>query len=223
MTFDRRTLITLPIAAGLAPAAFAKGGAQTAPGQPRGSELPIWPPAERFALWPGIPPGAPNPLPIPHPSMPRYPDGYRDFQMRGVVRPEVGVFRPTRPDGRAVLIVPGGGYSITSLRNEGIDVARALNAFGITGFVLSYRLPGEGWADRADVPLADAQRAMRLIRANARAYGIRAEKLGVLGFSAGGHLAGSLTVLSDFNAYRPVDAADRHSARPPSAGLQLPV
>ncbi|PZO74946.1 MAG: alpha/beta hydrolase [Sphingomonas taxi] len=223
MTFDRRSLLTLPLAAGLTLPAFARNGAQLTAGQPRAAELPVWPPAERFALWPGIPQGAPNPLPVPQPRMPRYPDGYRDFQMRGVVRPEVGVFRPTRPDGRAVLIVPGGGYSITSLRNEGIDVARVLNTFGITAFVLSYRLPGEGWADRADVPLADTQRAMRLIRANARSYGIRAEELGVLGFSAGGHLAGSLTILPDFKAYRTVDAADRHSARPAWAGLMYAV
>jgi acetyl esterase/lipase len=223
MTFDRRTLLSLPLAAGLAPAALARSGAQVATARVRAPDLPIWPAAERFTLWPGIPPGAPSPLPVPHPSMPRYPDGYRDFQMRGVVRPEVGVFRALRPDGRAVLVVPGGGYGFTSLRNEGIDVARVLNAFGITAFVLSYRLPGEGWADRADVPLADAQRAMRLIRANARMYEIRAEKLGVLGFSAGGHLAGSLAVLPDFNTYRPVDAADRHSARPAWAGLMYAV
>ncbi|MGU3390965.1 alpha/beta hydrolase [Sphingomonas sp. M1A8_2b] len=218
MTVDRRSLLSLPLAAGLAPAAFAQTGARVRP-----PGMPIWPPAERFALWPGLPPGAPNPLPIPRLAMPHYADGYRDIQARGVVYPEVGVYRPLRPDGRSVLIVPGGGYSITSLRNEGIDVARVLNASGITAFVLSYRLPGEGWADRADVPLADAQRAMRLIRANARAYRIRAEKLGVLGFSAGGHLAGSLTVLHDFKAYRPVDTADRHSARPAWAGLMYAV
>ncbi|HXH16171.1 MAG TPA: alpha/beta hydrolase [Sphingomonas sp.] len=218
MTFDRRSLLSLPLAAGLAPAAFAQTAVRARP-----SGLPAWPPAERFALWPGIPAGAPTPLPVQRLATPQYPDGYRDIQARGVVRPEVGVFRPVRPDGRAVLIVPGGGYSITSLRNEGIDVAHALNAFGITAFVLSYRLPGEGWADRADVPLSDAQRAMRLIRANARAYGIRAEKLGVLGFSAGGHLAGSLAVLHDFKAYRPVDAVDQHSARPAWAGLMYAV
>ncbi len=223
MTFDRRSLLSLPLVAGLAPAAFARTGAQANAAIASRGGVTTWPPAERFALWPGIPAGAPNPLPTPHPSMPRYPDGYRDFQMRGVVRPEVGVFRPARPDGRSVLIVPGGGYYITSLRNEGMDIAHALNAFGITAFVLSYRLPGEGWADRADVPLADAQRAMRLIRANARSYGIRAEKLGVLGFSAGGHLAGSLAELHDFPAYRPVDAADRHSARPAWAGLMYAV
>ena len=218
MTFDRRSLLSLPLAAGIAPAAFAQASALPGP-----SDIPAWPPAEHFLLWPGIPAGAPNPLPRPNPEIATRENGYRDIKMRGVARPEVGVFRPQRPDGRAVLVMPGGGYYLTSLRNEGIDVAGVLNGFGNTVFVLSYRLPCEGWADRADVPLADAQRAMRLIRANARAYRIDARKLGVLGFSAGGHLAGSVTVLHDYRAYSPIDAADRHSARPAFAGLMYAV
>jgi acetyl esterase/lipase len=216
MTPTRRSLLALPVAAGVAPQAFAQGS-------PAPSDIPVWPPTERFPLWPGTPPGAPTPLPRPAPQVTGKPGAYRDIWMRGVVRPEVGVFRPQRPDGRAVLVMPGGGYSFTSLRNEGIDVAHALMPHGITVFVLSYRLPGEGWADRADVPLADSQRAMRLIRANVRHYGIRPETLGVLGFSAGGHLAGSLTVNHGIEVYRTVDAADRHSARPAFAGLMYAV
>jgi len=229
MTFDRRTLLALPLAAGIAPAALlsdAAGQSATNGSASRGARLagdPVWPPAERFALWPGIPAGAPTPLPRPRPMITGRPGGYRDVQMRGVVQPEVGVFRAARPDGRAVLVCPGGGYSITSLRNEGIDVARVLNGFGITVFVLSYRLPGEGWADRANVPLSDVQRAMRLIRANARRYAINPETLGVLGFSAGGHLAGSLEIHHGLEVYRPVDAADRLSARPAFAGLMYAV
>ena len=223
MTFDRRSLLARPVVAGLALPAFARAGAQFAAGQPRAADLPIWPPAERFALWPGLPPGARKPLPRPLAEITGKPGEYRDLHMSGVVQPEVGVFRPRRPDGRAVLIAPGGGYRVTSLRNEGIDIARVLTAFGITAFVLSYRLPGEGWANRADVPLADAQRAMRLIRANARVYGIRPDKLGILGFSAGGHLAGSVAVLSEYRAYRPIDTVDWQSARPAWAALMYAV
>jgi acetyl esterase/lipase len=217
MTFDRRSLLALPIVAGAAPQAFA----QTRLALP--SDIPVWPPTERFLIWPVVSPGAPSPLPRPAPEITGRPGLYRDILMRGVARPEVGVFRPSRPDGRAALVMPGGGYAYTSLRGEGIDVAHALNALGITVFVLSYRLPGEGWVDRADVPLADAQRAMRLIRANARHYGIRADKLGVLGFSAGGHLAGSLVVNHALEVYRPIDTADRHSSRPAYAGLMYAV
>ncbi|MEG3166045.1 alpha/beta hydrolase [Sphingomonas sp. PB2P19] len=221
MTPSRRSLLAIPLAAGAAPQAFAQtGGAQTGVAP---SDIPVWPPAERFALWPGIPVGAPNPPPRPRPQITGRPGFFRDIQLRGVLHPEVGVFRPLRPDGRAVLVCPGGGYSMTSQRNEGIDVARVLNGFGITVFVLSYRLPGEGWADRANVPLADAQRAMRLIRANARRYAIRPEHLGVLGFSAGGHLAGSLEIHHALPVYRAIDAADREPARPAFAGLMYAV
>ena len=143
--------------------------------------------------------------------------------MRKTARPDVGVFRAARPDGRAVLVIPGGGYGFVSLRNEGIDVARTLTLQGITCFVLSYRLPSEGWTDRANVPLQDAQRAMRLIRHGARRYGIDPARLGVLGFSAGGHLAGSLATLSATSMYRPIDAADREPARPAWAGLMYAV
>ncbi|MFV0624566.1 alpha/beta hydrolase [Sphingomonas sp. ac-8] len=214
MTFDRRTLLGTALAL---PVAAATG----AEAQPRGGMTP-WPPAEHFRLWPGKAPGAPARLPTPRPEMsgdPKRPE----LWMRGTADPIVAVYRPARPDGRAVLSIPGGGYGFVSLENEGIDVASVLNPLGITVFVLSYRLPGDGWADRADVPLQDAQRAMRLIRANAVRYGIDAAKLGVLGFSAGGHLAAALTVGHDDRVYAPIDAADRQSARPAWSGLVYAV
>lgn len=215
MTFDRRSLLALPLVAGLVRSAAAQ--TRPAPG------IPSWPPRESVALWPGLPPGAPNPLPRLAPEITNGPNGYHDIWMRGTSRPDFGVFRAPRPDGRAVLVIPGGGYGFVSLRGEGLDVAQALNRQGITVFVLNYRLPAEGWADRANTPLADAQRAMRLIRANARYYRIDPARLGVLGFSAGGHLAGSLVVHHALDVYRPVDAADRQSARPAVGGLMYAV
>ena len=151
------------------------------------------------------------------------PAGRQELWLRGTADPIVAVFRPERPDGRAVLTIPGGGYGFVSIQNEGIDVAKTLNPHGITVFALSYRLPSEGWDDQANVPLQDAQRAMRLIRANASRYGIDPAKLGIVGFSAGGHLAASLTVGYDDKVYMPVDAADRQSARPRFSGLVYPV
>ncbi|KQN36977.1 esterase [Sphingomonas sp. Leaf407] len=213
MTIDRRTIlgaaIALPVAAR---AATVQGG-----------ETPTaWPPREHFRLWPGRPPGSPATLPAYAPSMHGRP-GTRELWLRGVAEPVVGVFRPARPNGIAVLSIPGGGYGFVSIENEGIDVAKALNPAGITVFALAYRLPGEGWAQRQDVPLQDAQRAMRLIRANAARYGIDPAKLGVCGFSAGGHLAGSVTVAHDDRVYAPLDTADRQSARPAFTGLVYPV
>lgn len=216
MTIDRRTLLGTALA--LPVAAAASQGAQA---QARTGMTP-WPPAEHFRLWPGKAPGAPAKLPTPRPEMSGNP-AQPELWMRGTADPIVAVYRPERPDGRAVLSIPGGGYGFVSLENEGIDVASVLNPLGITVFVLSYRLPGDGWANRADVPLQDAQRAMRLIRANAGRYGIDPAKLGVLGFSAGGHLAASLTVGHDDRIYTPVDAADRQSARPAYSGLVYPV
>jgi acetyl esterase/lipase len=81
-------------------------------------------------------------------------------------------------------------------------------------FVLLYRLPGDGWAAGPDVALSDAQRAMRLIRARAAQYGIRPDRVGAMGFSAGGHLCGDLATRPDARTYTPVDAADTQDARP---------
>ncbi len=183
---------------------------------------PLWPGKEHFPLWPGNPPGAPNPLPRAQWTMFRDPN-YPQLWIKGIAIPEVSVFRPALPDGSAILTIPGGGYEFIAVQNEGLHPAERFNADRTTVFVLSYRLPGEGWANRSLVPLADAQRAMRLIRARAADFRIDPRRLGVLGFSAGGHLAADLSVSYDVAAYRPVDAADRLSAKPAFAGLIYPV
>jgi len=133
------------------------------------------------------------------------------------------VFRAPRPDGSALLVIPGGSYSFVSVQNEGIDIARRYTPFGTNVFVLTYRLPGEGWKNRSRAPLADAQRAMRLLRARAAALHIDAQRIGVLGFSAGGHLAADLATAFDEACYAPIDATDKLSARPHFVGLAYPV
>ncbi|MEO5774070.1 MAG: alpha/beta hydrolase [Sphingomicrobium sp.] len=185
-------------------------------------KAPIWPARERFALWPGTPPGAPSAPIAPVINM-NGPKERRELWVRGVQTPEVNVYRPARPDGSAMLVFPGGGYYFLSVQNEGLDAAQRFNMDRMTVFVLSYRLPGEGWANRSLVPLSDAQRAMRLIRARAGEFGIDPARLGVMGFSAGGHLAAHLTASHDEPAYMPVDAADRQSARPAYSALIYPV
>jgi len=219
MTIGRREIFGL--AAGAAAAIPAMAAAQRRPSPI--DAAPLWPPAERVRLWPGLPPGSPAVLPRPAPTLTGRAGEYRNLLMRGTAEPDFGVYRPARPDGRGVLICPGGGYAYVSLRGEGIDVAEVLGAQGITCFVLNYRLPAEGWLDRANTPLADAQRAMRLIRANARRYRIDPARLGVLGFSAGGHLAASLVTQYATEVYHPVDAFDRGSARPAFGGLMYAV
>ncbi len=156
------------LAASGAPAQRPGDPPQPAAGHPK---APVWPPKERFPLWPGSPPGAPRTTIAPNWTMNGTPGG-PELWIRGVPFPEVHVFRPARPDGSAMLSLPGGGYQFLSVQNEGLDVAQHFNAAGTTVFVLTYRLPGEGWADRHLVALQDAQRAIRLIRARAADFRI---------------------------------------------------
>jgi acetyl esterase/lipase len=174
-----------------------------------------WPatPAEEIELWPGGAPGAPATLPIEQVTDNGTAE-HHGRMVRGIARPRMKVFRPERPNGSAMLVTPGGGFSVIVIDVEGYQIGPWLAARGWTAFVLYYRLPGEGWANRADVPLADAQRAMRLIRSRAASYGVDPAKVGAMGFSAGGHVCGDLATRFDAKVYDPVDAADRLSARP---------
>jgi acetyl esterase/lipase len=178
---------------------------------------------ETIQLWPGQAPGTPARLPIGKIEQRSKDPAFNDRWLTGIDRATLMVRRAPRPNGMAVLLLPGGGYGFLSIDNEGEEQARWLNARGVSCFILSYRLPGEGWANRATVPLQDAQRAMRVIRARARAYDVDPARVAVLGFSAGGHLAGSLATRFDERVYAPLDAADRLSARPDLAGLIYPV
>jgi acetyl esterase/lipase len=224
MAIARRELFGSALAAGFAAATSASAQAWGDPPTPAAGDpdAPYWPSRERFPLWPHSPPGAPARLPVFNPTM-NGPHGARELWLRGIALPEVHVFRPARPDGSALLAFPGGGYEFLSVQNEGLDVAQRFNGLGTTIFILVYRLPGEGWADRPLVPLQDAQRAMRLIRARAGDFRVDPARLGIVGFSAGGHLAADLATRFAERAYAPVDAADALSARPAFAGLVYPV
>ncbi|MDQ3245990.1 MAG: alpha/beta hydrolase [Pseudomonadota bacterium] len=220
MDVRRRTFLGAALT-GLAAAASAQEWLPPTPamGDP---DLPAWPPKERLPLWPDGPSGAPA-APIKLDWTMNGPAGQRQLWIRGVPVPEINVYRARDPDGSSVLVIPGGGYAFLSVQNEGINPARELNARRTTAFVLTHRLPTEGWANRQLVPLQDAQRAMRLIRARATDYRIDPTRLGVLGFSAGGHLAADLAVSHAKQTYAAADAAERQSARPAYVGLLYPV
>lgn len=116
------------------------------------------------------------------------------MRISNVVLPSMAVYAPPTPNGTAVLICPGGGYWIEAAGHEGVEVAKWFNSFGVTAFVLKYRLPDEAlWSNKHEVPLQDAMQAMKLIRENAPSYRIDPKRLGVMGFSAGGHLASTLS------------------------------
>jgi len=178
---------------------------------------------ERLPLWPGSPPGNTGAVIRRRIEERSSNPASHDRWVYGVDRPELVVFRPRQANGAAMLVIPGGSYVFLAYDNEGVEQARWLNALGVTVFVLRYRLPGEGWAGRADVPLQDAQRAMRLIRRNAAHFGIDGKRVGALGFSAGGHLCGSLATRHAEKVYAPIDEADGLPARPDVAGLVYPV
>lgn len=189
---ERRALLFAPFALALA---------AQAPSPPRAdSEIDLWPD------------GAPGPpaQPLAEEMRERSADpAYNDRILIHVARPRLAVFRPERPSGAAVLIMPGGGYNWVVVDKEGYEMARWLAARGIAAFVLFYRLPQEGWAAGPDTPLADARRAMQLVR---QARGVDPRRICALGFSAGGHVCASL--LTRFG-----DAA----SRPDAAALLYPV
>jgi acetyl esterase/lipase len=139
-----------------------------------------------------------------------------------VIAPTLKKYSPAKPNGTSVIICPGGGYERLSIDHEGEDVARALNEFGITGFVLKYRLPNDSiMIDKTIGPLQDAQQAIRMIRQQAAAWGLNPAKIGIMGFSAGGHLAASAA--THFNILADSSLKDTTSVRPDFAILIYPV
>ncbi len=196
-----RTRLLATLLASLALAPLAPARAQTPPAQPRPQVDPSAA-TEVIPLWPGRAPGALG-------------DAEED-------RPTLTVYRARGggTPGAAVVVCPGGGYGHLAANHEGRQVANYLNSLGVTAFVLRYRL---GPRYRHPVELGDAQRALRLVRARAADFGVRADQVGILGFSAGGHLAA--TAATRFDAGRPGDAdpVERAASRPDFAVLGYPV
>lgn len=146
--------------------------------------------------------------------------------VRNVQQPQLEVFLPAKryATGEAVLIFPGGGYYVLAYDWEGRDIAKWLNSQGIAGIVVKYRLPvSKSLTEGYKVPIQDAQRAIRLVRSQAKAWNIDDGKIGILGFSAGGHLASSLGTHYSDQFYSPLDTIDSLSARPDFMGLVYAV
>lgn len=216
---DRRHFLTAGSALLVAGTASTAHGATTrlSPRPPRKALSKTWIDAPTIPLWPSDAPGAAD-----FKAQPTPPDAPAVF-LRNIAKPDLHVFRPPRANGHGVLVIPGGAYWFVSVGNEGAELAERLTPLGFTVFVLTYRLPGEGWKNRSDVPLQDAQRAMRVIRLNASRFGIDGNKVSVLGFSAGGHLAATLATAHNEQTYTRVDAADKLSAQPIAAAFVYPV
>ncbi len=146
-------------------------------------------------------------------------------RLMNVTKPTITVYRPTKETdtGAAVLICPGGGYNILAWDLEGTEVADWLNSIGVTGVVLKYRVPRRKDREKHDGPLQDAQRAMSLVRQHADEWGIDSKRIGILGFSAGGHLSAATSTNFDKRHYDPIDDTDDISCRPDFAVLVYPA
>ena len=183
------------------------------------------PTAER--LWPAAVPGERATLP-PEIDTTK-PDenlvaGQRVIRLGQVSNPTISFYPPTKEKntGAAVLVCPGGGYNILAMDLEGTEVCEWLQSIGVTGVLLKYRVPRRAGLVQHGPPLQDAQRALGLIRHQADSRGIDPQRIGVLGFSAGGHLAAVLSNVHDERSYPPVDAADEASCRPDFSVLIYP-
>lgn len=180
-------------------------------------------PDQIIPLWPDGAPGGENVTMSERREERTNPYGLSDHSVTDVTDPALSVFHAVQPDGSAMLIAPGGGYSRIVVEHEGWESARWFSRHGPTVYVMTYRLPHQGWAAGAEAPLQDIQRAIRLIRSRAAQDAIDPNRVIVLGFSAGGHLAGLLATRFSEPTYEPVDAADALPARPDAAALIYPV
>jgi acetyl esterase/lipase len=178
-------------------------------------------------IWPGTVPDAqfgppPNTEKVPEPG-----------EVDNVSRPTMTVYSPKgRNTGAAVVVFPGGGYQVLAIDIEGMEVCDWLTSKGITCVLLKYRVPNTGphWDERckcqmnpkAPMALEDAQRTMGLVRFHAAEYHIDPHKVGVLGFSAGGHLVTDISTHFDKRSYPAQDAADKESCRPDFAVALYP-
>lgn len=152
-----------------------------------------------------------------------WPDGAPHAQgTESADKPSLSVYLPAKDKvvSTAVVICPGGGYANLAVNHEGKEVAEWLNSLGITAFVLKYRL---GPKYHHPVQMGDVQRAVRLVRARAAQFGVSSNKIGVLGFSAGGHLASTAATHFDSGRSDAADKIDRESCRPDFAVLCYPV
>lgn len=142
-------------------------------------------------------------------------------QVSKVTVPTLSVFIPEKPNGTSIVICPGGGYAYLAINKEGYKVAKWLNTLGITAFVLKYRLPSDQiMEDKSIGPLQDAQEAIRYIRRNAKKWDLDTKKVGIIGFSAGGHLASTLSTHYNDLVYKAIDTV---SAKPSFSILIYPV
>jgi acetyl esterase/lipase len=178
-------------------------------------------------VWPGKAPGETGEVGAEHIQNRNPKLGADVIRLANVSEPILMLYRaktegPATPT-TTVLICPGGGYNILAWNLEGTEIAGWLNSIGVHAAILKYRVPRRKDRPKHEAPLQDAQRAMRLLRANAEPWGVAPDRIGILGFSAGGHLSAAASTNFDKSAYEPIDEADQLSARPDFTVLIYPA
>lgn len=208
MSLSRRDLVKSPLALAGA-SAIGLGAAANVRARPGSAR-----PGKTIELWPRPPAGALHPGMTEIVEQSSSDPAYSSRRAKGISRPRMIAFPAAQPNGSAMLIIPGGGFAWSYFEHEGYYIADVLNRAGISCFVLFYRLAQDGWSDPASVGPADAQRAMRVIRANAARFRLDPARVGVMGFSAGGFLTATLATRHSAPFSTPIDATDKLSARP---------
>jgi acetyl esterase/lipase len=211
----RKRLILLATIAGTITSGFAQRAAwEPAPGH------------TTLAIWPTGAPGAtanPSPEVDTTTAKDNLIAGKPLIRLGNVSTPTLTLYTPKgKNPGAAVVVFPGGGYHILAIDLEGTEVCDWLNSVGITCVLLKYRVPDSGPYPKSSAALQDAQRALGIVRSHATEWHIDPQRIGVLGFSAGAHLAAALSTHFDQRLYDPVDAADQASCRPDFAVIVYP-
>ena len=185
-----------------------------------------WPPSSdhvTLPIWPGTAPGADASAPAdPSPDInvttakDGTPAGRPVYRIASVVKPTITLYEAKNVSGTApaVVVFPGGGYTHLAIDIEGTEVCDWLNSVGVSCVLLKYRVPNAGPYPKSLAPLQDAQRTMGLVRQHAAEWAIDPNRIGVLGFSAGGHLSAAISNIYEKRLYDPVDDADKLSCRP---------
>jgi acetyl esterase/lipase len=173
-------------------------------------------------LWPGTAPGEKGDIGA-ETDQPQKSDGVT--RITNVTQPTLTLFPAPaeKANGAAVIVCPGGGYNILAWNKEGTEICDWLNSLGVTAALLKYRVPKRAGLERHAPMLQDAQRALGLLRHRAREHGIDPQRLGIMGFSAGGHLSAAACNNYDARTYPPIDDADQVSCRPDFALLIYPA
>lgn len=193
------------------------------------AQQPAWQPAPghiTLNLWPNGAPGA-QPSAGPEADMTTPKDnviaGRPVLRLGNVSNPTITLYEAKQnSSGTAVVVFPGGAYRILAIDLEGTEVCDWLNSINVTCVLLKYRVPNTGPYPKSPAALQDAQRALGMVRAHAAEWHIDPHRIGVLGFSAGGHLSAAISTHFDQRLYPPVDSADQQSCRPDFAVIIYP-